>query len=106
RRLLALGQGLVRGRSSAVASGSCERFDASRGEHALAGGAGADERDLYLELALDQLDVAARSCRKRLDRAHVVEGLAPARERLVHRAAVVEVALMRGEVLRLRAVPK
>src|ERR671923_559951 len=56
---------------------------------------------LDLELALDELDVGARRRRK-----PVLERLAPPRQRLVNRPAVVEVALVRGEVLGLRAVRK
>src|SRR5207244_2752321 len=73
----------------------------AQGDHALALGAGPDERDRDAELALDPLDVGARGRRK-----IVVERLLPARERLVDRPAMVEVALVRRELLGLGPIGK
>src|SRR5512132_4406545 len=67
--------------------------------HALALGSGSDQAHRHLELALDDLDV-----RLRCDRQAVVERLRPTLERLVDRAAVMEVGLVRGKVRRLRSV--
>src|SRR5437762_2313550 len=66
--------------------------------------AGADQADLDAEPLLDQLDVAARSRRQLGDVGQRVEGLLPAWQRLVDGLAVVEVALVGGEVLGLGAV--
>src|SRR5688572_1041837 len=68
-------------------------------QHALAGGAGADERHRDAERALDELDVPLRRRRQ-----GVLDLARPAFERLEHRATVVEVALVGREVLGLRAV--
>src|SRR5207248_11363210 len=74
------------------------------GEYALACSTDADELDRHVEIALDELDVVARRARQFVARRGAVEQLLPARERLPNRPRVVEVALMRGEVRRLRAV--
>src|SRR5207244_11770313 len=63
------------------------------GDDRLAVGAGADERDIDLELPLDEVDVGACGVRQLL-----AQRLAPALERLVHGPRVVEVALVRGEI--------
>ena len=62
------------------------------------------EADLDVELALDEVDVAARGLGKRGDVVHLVERLLPARKRLVDRLAVMEIALVGGELLGLAPV--
>src|SRR5436305_10841838 len=71
---------------------------ASAAEDRGALGAGADQRDLDLELLLDELDVSTGRVRKLRDRRAAVERLAPAFEHLVDGLGSVEVALMGGEV--------
>src|SRR5919197_3042238 len=73
----------------------------AQGDDPLALGAGSHERDRNPQLALHTLDVGA-SRRREL----VVERLLPAGERLVDGPAVVEVALVRRELLRLGPVRK
>src|SRR6185369_4508755 len=75
------------------------------GEHALAFAPGADQRDLDAEVLLDELDVPACRRRKPGDLVHLVERLLPPWQRLVDGLAVVEVGLVRGELVRLAAVP-
>src|SRR6185312_17377950 len=86
------------------ALGPREGLDRARREHALPLGARADQRHRHLELALDELHVAAGLGRERVQLGDLVERLRPARQRLEDRPAVVEVALMRREVRGLRAV--
>ncbi len=98
RRRLGDPQGPFRGDARAwVATGT----GLAHRDDGLAVGAGADERDLDLELPLDELDVRARRVGQ-----PVVERLLPAGQRLVDGPRVVEVALVRGEVLRLRPVAR
>ena len=54
--------------------------------------------DRHLELALDELDVAACGLRKRVAAGGAVDRLLPAGQRLLDRGGVVEVALVRGKV--------
>lgn len=84
--------------------GARDGFEPAWREHALALGASPDQRDLHLELSLDEVDVGARSGGQLVHRADVVEGLGPTCERLVDGRGMVEVALVRGEVAGLAAV--
>src|SRR5205823_13766678 len=58
----------------------------------------------HVELPLDELDVAARRVRQLVELRDSVERLVPARQDAVYRPAVMEVALVRGKLVRLRAV--
>src|SRR5262245_50714844 len=68
-------------------------------EDPLALGAGADEADRDVEALLDELDVAPRSLGKLVRGPDAVEGLEPSREGLVDRPRMMEVALVRRELL-------
>ena len=84
----------------------CSRRRAGSRQDTLALGAGADENDVHLELPLDELDVGACRVGQVVE---VLDGLdrhRPAWKGLVDRPAVVEVALMRREVVGLGSVLK
>ena len=75
-----------------------------RGQHLIAARADADEADGDAEPLGDERDVALRGRREILEVARAVDRLAPALERLPDRLGVVEVGLVRREVLADRAV--
>src|SRR5262249_20022043 len=99
-------------RTRSTPTGSCTRHCSSaalrrrRGldGNAHACGPKADELDGDVELALDELDIASGGLGQPVSRRRVVEWLPPAGKDLPDGSCVVEVALVRGKVRRLRAV--
>jgi hypothetical protein len=90
---------------SSSQAGLCASLQASACSRApLPTRAGADEADLDVEFACDEVDVRARRVGQPVQVFDPVQRLGPAGERLVDRLGVVEVALVGGKLLRLEAV--
>src|SRR5712692_7176695 len=85
-------------------AGGTDRIAVLAGQRSLALRTSADEGDRDVELALDELDVGLRCGRQRGRFADAVERLPPPGQRLIDGSAVVEVALVRGKLVRLRPV--
>ena len=80
------------------------RYIEDRREHLIAANTDADERDWDAELVGDPLDVVARGLRQLVPLGRVGDVGVPARTLLPHRLGMVEVGLVRRELLRDRAV--